>query len=541
MQAVPDLEAFVWPVAILLALILSVGIALWRSRDRWNPVRTLRSRFLYGVPWGSIIVLTLVVIVYLFVQDGLRNPTRPVFLPYVNWSYLYPTGVFTAPLAHGSLGHLVSNASVALFLAPLAEFIYGHYPEDDPWQIEQPVYDRPVVRATVIFPGAVLGVALLSSLFAWGPVIGFSGVVYAFAGFTVIKYPIVTLVAILARSAMLRVSDALFNPVVEATVRETVSEPGWVGTSFQGHALGFLIGVLLAVVLLHRRRTDTPATPLRLWFGLTVIGINLSLWAIWFRTGAERYVLYQGIGMTLIFVGAALVVIIAATSNRPVWGTLTRRQLAVALFLIPVLLIAMAALPMNFLVVTEHERPDNAVTVGDYDVFYGDDVESRLRPGIGLFDDDSPGTTSGVIVVSESRHLWTTAASSADLERSGGTTIRLGGIGWAETVEVERFGWQPAGNDTVYRVDIADGESVMTSYTADERTADPRIAGHTVGITIEDESFAIVVTDPAGERHTEAIPDEDDSVELGGLTIERDGDALVATTDDTQITVAQRT
>lgn len=540
MQAVPGLDSLLWPAAILGAVLLSGAIALWLTRDGYAPVRAMRSRFIYGIPWGSIIVLGVVLLVYLLVQDGWRDPTSPVVLPYVNWSYLYPTGVILAPLSHGSLGHIIANLTTALVLAPLAEYTYGHYPQEDPWRLDWSFHDRPVVRAAVIFPGVVLGVGLLTSLFAWGPVIGFSGVVFAFAGFTVVKYPIITIVAIVARSAIARVGEALFNPVVEATVRETVSQPGWVGTSFQGHALGFLIGVIIGVVVLHRRRDDAPAPPLRLWFGLTAIGLTMSLWAIWFSAGSERYVLYQGLGVALIFVGAALVVLAASASDRTIKAGVTRRQLAVMLVLLPLLIIAMAAIPMNVLEVTDHERPDGAVTVGDYDVFYGDGVEARLRPVIGLFDDDSPGTASGVIVVSESRHVWTTAASSSNLERSGSATVRLGGIGWADTVQVEREGWTPVGNDTVYRVTIDDGNAVTTSYTASERTADPTIAGYTIGVGTDEEQFVLIVTDPAGEREAVDVPDENESATVGDLTIERVDDELVAVAGETRVMVVER-
>ena len=539
MPAVPDLEALMWPAAIIVALTISAGIAVWFTRDRYAPIRAMRARFIYGVPWGSVLVLGLVVLVYLFVQDGRTSLTQPVFLPYVNWSYLYPTGVILAPLSHGSLGHFISNISVALVLAPIAEYIYGHYPPDDPWRLERPLWDRPVVRAVVIFPGVAMVVAIVSSLFAWGPVIGFSGVVFALAGFTAIKYPLITLIAILARSALSQLGNALFNPVVEASVRETVSQPGWVGVSFQGHALGFLLGVVLAIALLHRRPHDSPASPLRLWFGLSVLALTMSLWAIWFSQGSERYVLYQGLGVALVFVGVALILIAALTSGRSIWGGLTRRHVAIVGILVPLVLLSLVAIPMNVLEVSEYDRPDNAVSVGDYDVFYTDGVENRLRPAIGLMD-DSPGTSRGVIVVSESRHLWTTAKSSSNLERSGSTTIRLGGIGWAASVHVDREGWSPVGNDTVYRVNVSDGDTVSTTFLADERMAQPTVEGHRIAIGTQGEHFTVIVTDPTGEQVTAPIPDENESVELGELTIERDDDELVARAEDTTVGVASQ-
>lgn len=534
------LEGLIWPAAIIGAVLVSAAVAVWLADDRRQLVAIPRERFVWGVPWGSIIVLGSVLAIYLFVQDGRSDLTAPVYLPYVNWSYLYPTGVVLAPFTHGSFGHILSNMLAAVVLAPIAEYIWGHYPDEDPYHLERPLRDHPLVRAFFIFPLAVIFVGFLSSVFAWGPVIGFSGVVFAFAGFVIIKYPIVAIVALAVRTVIARVGDAIFNPIVVAEVERSVSEPGWVGVSFQGHALGFFIGIVLAIVLFHRRRREKPARPIRLWTGLIIVATSLSMWAIWFSRGSETYVLYQGLGMILLFLGAGLVVVAARASAQSVWGRMKRRHVALAVLLIPLVTISMVAIPMNVLTVAPHDTPEDTITVGDYDVFYGQDVEGQLRPVIDRFDDESPGTTSGVIVVSEDRHLWTRPISSTDLERDGEGAIQLGGIGWRSEIEIERHGWTPIGNESVYRVDLLDGQTKLTSFTSEERTADATIAGHHLSIGIEGDDFIVIATGPDGERATAAIPDEDTNVTVGNLTIQRTDGELVASIADTRISIADR-
>lgn len=536
-----DLEVLLWPVLIFTALLFSLLVTVRLSDARIDPVAAMKARFFLGVPWGSVVILLGVIGVYLFVQSGLRDLTNPVFLPFVNWSYLYPTGVILAPFTHGSYGHLISNVLTGLVLLPVAEYIYGHYRHNDPWQLKYSRRDHPLVRALVIFPGAVLLVAMFSSLFAWGPVIGFSGVVFAAAGFAVIKFPILTIILLFARSVILRVIEAMLDPVVVAEAREVVQEPGWVGVSFQGHAIGFLLGAVLCIILLHHRRNDRPASAWRLWIGLVVIGIAMSLWAIWFGRGGGQYVLYQGVGVTLVFLGVGLVIIAAKVSPHPAVSSISWHHVAILGVVCPLLVISLAAVPMNMMTVVDYDRPDESITVDSYDVFYSDDIETSFRSAIGILDTDSPTTTSGVIVVSEERHLWMNAKRSSDLAREGSTTISLGGIATRTDVTVDRHGWTPIGNDTVYQVDIATDDESKTSFTAAERTADATIAGYVVGIAIIDEEFVVFAEDDAEERYEADMPETNESVTLGELTIERDEQRLLASSNDTTVTVAQRT
>ncbi|MFC7007046.1 hypothetical protein [Halalkalicoccus salilacus] len=116
---------------IQAVLVLTVVVALgfvwyYGGRGRWRS--SLEARLVYGVPWGTVVTVAIVVSFYLLVQGGVRHWSRPLALPFVSWSYLYPTGLLTAGIAHASPEHLISNVIGTLTLAPIAEYAWGHYP-----------------------------------------------------------------------------------------------------------------------------------------------------------------------------------------------------------------------------------------------------------------------------------------------------------------------------------------------------------------------------------------------------------------------------
>lgn len=522
-----------WPTVVAIAVVISVAGLAWLVRDRrpWYPLFT--ERFYYGVPWGSLLALGFVVLVYLVVQDGISNFRRPVFLPFVNWSYLYPTGVIFASFAHGSAAHLIGNMVTAAVLAPIAEYIWGHYPDEPTDRIR----DHPAVRAFVFFPSAVLGLGLFTSLFTWGPVIGFSGVVFGLAGFTVVRFPIITIVALLGRSAIQSIGQALLEPVEVAEVGRVVFTPAWAGISFQGHALGFLMGAFLGVLLLHYR--EISVEPVRLWLGTILVMIGMGIWAIWTTGNEDTYVLYRGLGFALLFLVGLLITVAAVASDREIKGWLTRRKTAVIVLAIPILILVGIAIPLNILTVADYQQPDRAITVDGYDVFYDPDTESHLQPLVAP--PDEPGTTGGVIVVDEDRHIWTTAVSSTDLGFAGEGTVVVGDIMRRADVDVERTGWDPVGNDSVYLVELRHDEDVVPTYAANESEADQRIAGYRIAIDADlEDGFSLLVTDPDGEVTRTAMPEANASTTVGDLSIERNDDRLVAVTDDSRVFIAER-
>lgn len=202
------------PLFVVAAVLASVAVVrrLHGPARRWGDVA--RSRLVMGVPWGSLLVIALVYCVYLFVQDGITAFGNPVTLPYRAYSYFYPLGMLTASFSHAGPGHLIGNLAGAAVVAPIAEYAWGHYPDERGETAFASWRTDPWIRALVIFPLIVVAITIGSSLFALGPVIGFSGVVFAFAAFALVHYPIVTLVGVLGvQGALLTLYRALQTPI----------------------------------------------------------------------------------------------------------------------------------------------------------------------------------------------------------------------------------------------------------------------------------------------------------------------------------------
>lgn len=302
-------------VVLAVAILLALGF-VWRvgDRGRWRTVAD--DRLYYGVPWGTLLTLAIVVAFYLFVQGGLREPTEPVTLPYVTWSYFYPTGLLTAGLAHGSLAHLGSNAIGTLAFAPIAEYAWGHYSSD--WaedEADDGPLDTPWVRALVIFPGALLAAAVLTAAFGMGPGLGFSGAVFAIAGVALVNFPVATVLATVAASALQFLAQALAQPVVRETFAAGPPEPpAWAGIGFQAHLLGFLLGAVVGIALC-RRRPWQPGLE-RVFFATVLVGTVQSLWLlVW--TADDVFYLYQGAGAVLVLGLAVATAVAVAGSDRP--------------------------------------------------------------------------------------------------------------------------------------------------------------------------------------------------------------------------------
>lgn len=306
---------------VLLAVSGAVLSLVWYygAAERWRSLT--EDRFLYGVPWGTLLAVTLVVGFYLTAQHGLTHWGEPLTLPFVSWSYFYPLGVLTSGFAHGSPAHLVGNMTGTLTFGIVAEYAYGHYPParragHNLLAGERGWRTAPWVRALVIVPGAMFATALVTATFSFGPALGFSGAVFAIAGFAVVTRPLSAVVAVVASRALGTLFEALSNPVVTGTT--SVGPPGppsWASIAFQAHMLGFVLGAVLGVWLLWSRRERLAST--RVFFGTVGFGLALSLWLVAFPGGEDTFVLYRGAGVVAVIVLTGLVTVAATGSTRP--------------------------------------------------------------------------------------------------------------------------------------------------------------------------------------------------------------------------------
>ena len=159
------------------------------------------------------------------------------------------------------------------------------------------------------------------------------------------------------------------------------------------------------------------------------------------------------------------------------------------------------------------------------------------------FETPDPPTVSGVIVTNPDRHLFAEAVSAGRLENAGRTTITVGGIGWRETVTIERAGWRAAGGGSAFTVAAETKAGPVTPlHESGAATANTVVAGHELSIVPVEGSFVIEAI--ATNRSTidalpdrVAVPQPGDRATLGELTIERNESVLWAEQGDTRVPV----
>ncbi|WP_246999384.1 rhomboid family intramembrane serine protease [Halosolutus gelatinilyticus] len=515
-------------VAVFVTILVAVGF-LWRiGGGRWRSLA--EDRLLYGVPWGTLVTVAIVVAFYSLAQAGLRDWSDPVTLPYVTWSYFYPTGLLTAGIAHGSPGHIASNMAATLAFAPIAEYVWSHYAPSrrsgGPGSASgasgtgdrsggDGLLARPWIRAVVVFPGMLLAAAFLTSTFGLGPGLGFSGAVFAIVGFAVVTYPIAAVLAAVAASALQTLYLALSEPVLRETISTGPPEPpAWAGIGFQAHLLGFLLGVLCGAVLLRRRNVRPPAQ--RVFFATLLLGLVQSLWLLVWIGENDTFVLYRGAGVAFVLVLTMAVTVAIAGSDRPLPGPLSiatrilparvsagqiRRGAVLAILLSVTVLVALPSVPLNLFVVGADAVPGSGgVDVGGYTVTYEEDAASGQRPIVDPGDLDEEEavlqpTQDGLIVVNSDREIWTVAERADVIAHDGTASVELGGIGWRETVEAERTGWDVVGNESAYAVDLTvDGETTR-SFATDPIRAGVTIDGRAIAVVATDDDFRLRVLD----------------------------------------------
>ena len=580
------------------AMVALAVLAVYRT-DRpggaWT--RALRSRFLLGVPWGTLVVVGFVVAVYLFVQSGIENPDRPVVIPFRSWSYFYLEGVLWSGFAHSGRSHITGNLLSTLVAGSLAEYAYGHFPggrdvDDETGTVRSALPEsftresigawdedvalssvgslresiaagslatNPYARAFFVVPGAMLLFGGASSLFALGPVIGFSGVVFALWGFALVHYPIGTIAALTGATLVNVVYETLRNPVTFAEASASYGAPSWANIAVQGHAIGVISGILVAVWLIRRRRGSVAprarTTALVAFGAVLLFGASRRLWAVYWYLGNEQYELYRALGLGLLAVLAAIVAVAVAGRDEPFRPDLavpepeTLRESvrsvtpAVVGLLLLVSALAVVAGPgvlPNLVTVDDGDLPGDPIEVEGYQLTYAEDVEDELVSVVDIeaFGRSTSVRTSGVIVKNADRHIWTTAVSRGNLAFWGYRAVDVGGTGWRETVWVQRTGWVATNGGPTFRVDAIRDETRSTLFTSDPARAEPRIDGRNATVAAVDGGFELRV-DHAGTTENASVPASGESVTLQGVTFLRENDRLVAERGETRVRIAQ--
>ena len=586
----------------LVAVALTVVYLTDRPGGAWT--RALRSRFLLGVPWGTLVVVAGVVGVYLFVQSGLENPDRPVVIPFRSWSYLYPEGILWSTFAHANRGHITGNLLSTLVAGGIAEYAYGHFPrgrdvDDETGTVRAALPSRdtvrrvrsegrsalslgrerprrsslaggrslarnPYVRAFAVVPGATVLFGVAAALFALGPVIGFSGVVFALWGFALVFYPVGTVAALTGATLVNVAYEALRNPVVTAGASGSYGPPWWANIAVQGHAFGLIAGILAAAWLVRRRRDagdglaggESRTAALAAFGAVLLFGASRRLWAVYWYLGNERYELYRAVGFGLLAVLAAIVALAVAGKDEParpdaavpdpetVRGALRSVTPAAVGFLLLASALAAVAGPgvvPNLVAVDDGDLPGDPIEVEGYQVTYAEDVEDQVVSAVDVeaFGRSTTVNTSGVIVKNADREIWTTAVSRGNLAFWGYRAVDVGGTGWRETVWVQRVGWVAANGGPTYRVDAIRNETRSTLFTSEPARAEPRIDGRNVTVAAVAGGFELRVTH-GNETDSAALPAANETVTAGGLAFVREDDAVFAERGETRVRIATR-
>jgi len=552
------IEAPPWPMQLLVvAVAVGSGLVCYRLADpggEW--MRRLRSRLLLGAPWGTVLTAVFLLGMFLFVQGAYSgnpfDPRQPVTYAFTAWSYEYPLGVLAAPFSHANLAHLRGNVISLLVFGSIAEYGYSHFRPGRGTQIEYLSRRSPYVRP-LLFAGAMGLVGVATSAFVPGPIIGFSGVVYALAGFALVVRPLTAVVGLLLSDMLGTLYTAFTSPV-------TTHSPGigYYGVWFAdiavtGHLLGFLLGVLLGIALWYRRG-DRPSAP-RVWFAAVLFGVIQQLWLAYLPLGNGRYALFRGIGIAFVFLLGAAIVATARRSSRPSipWPSRaperlreelpSRGQAAAGVLVMIVLTLALAGVVVHLQTVESTELPNDPVEVRDYQVGYSENVTNQLYAMV-----DIPGLeqvtsvdSSGVIVYSERRNVWQLATPKSRLASTGYTEVTVGGVGWRETVGVSRTGWSVVGGNRTYRVQLhPPDEPSRVAFTSGPARADATIANRTITLQPADTDFEVAIRQHNETIGVGALPETGSNTTVGAIRFERDGRDLYANYDGTRVRVAQK-
>lgn len=561
--SLPISPAHLVPAAVVLIGLLSLTAFAWHidRKEGYRLTAPLQERFIFGVPWGSIIVLGSLTAIYLGIQDGFHHWNDPVVLPFRAWSLTYPVGVLLSGFTHAGPQHFLHNLAGTMVFAPIAEYVWSHYPyrtltaPSSRWRFStsraefQPraFWERPAVRAFLLFPGFVVLAGVFTAAFSWGAVIGFSGVVFAFVGVAIVARPLTAVAGIVAQTSTYAVLKTLESPTLVEHATSTVSRPSWVSTALQAHVLGLLLGIAVAAALMFERRSDDER-PQALHVVLSGVGVlsALSVYAFGFERSPGEYVMYRWLGMlfVLILVAAVAVAMYTDHDSLPYIPIETDHLLVFGLFL-PVLLMALIAVPMNLTTVAGPSASvDGSVTEHGYEVGYAEDVpvaRVTMASAANNSTGDLDKTASGVIVSNQERNIWYTPVSPAELERAGEVDVVVGGMDWRETITVSREGWTTVGGNTTYLVKVHTDETTEVSYQADAAQSEQSIAGRTIEITPNGHHFQIRVSHNGSEVGKAPVPIEGQEVDVGGFTFTREDGSLYVIGDGTRLLIAEQT
>ncbi|MFP4175468.1 MAG: rhomboid family intramembrane serine protease, partial [Halobacteriales archaeon] len=522
-------------VALSVVLVF-IALAAYVARPSvlHGTARRARERFVAGIPIGTLVIVAVNVAFFLLAQRAYTGDVLTV--PYLSWSYTYPTGFLTGPIGHANVPHIVGNLTAAVVFAPVVEYVIGHKVDLSGEQSR-----RPLVRALVGVPLAWYGVGVFLSFFSWGPSIGFSGVVYFLFGFAVVFYPLVSVGLLVVTDAFRTVLNALRGPVSTASAGESYVTPSWANVALDGHLLGLLVGIAVAVLVARRRGADVDGY--RVGAAVFVIGLAQGLYAVWTVDGST-YVLYRALGVAFVALLAVLVAyfIEVESSSRPLLELDTfapRRAVSVSAVVVPIVVLCIVGLVTGLGTVSTVDDVDT-VELGGYSVWYGEDVENERVVSVPFIDAAPVNfTVSGVIVSNEDRGVWYRVASKERLSTDLSRTFLVGGLGWYDEVEVERVGLESATGNESYSVLVTARNETRAVYDSPPARTRTTVDGWRLNLSVDDGERAVRMR--RGDQHR-TVPLRNQTFTVEGVTFEtEDGRLVAAVGDETRATVGRIT
>jgi len=525
---------------LVVSGFLSLGV-LYRVSSR-DPLRRVRARLLLGIPWGTVALVAGLYAVFYVLQGAAQG--RPIVVGFRSWSYFYPLGMVVAPFAHAGVGHLTGNVISTLVYAPVAEYAWSHYPTERGAQTFGSWGSNPFVRIGLFVAGSV-AVGLATSLFIPGALIGFSGVVFAFAGFALVTRPLLAVFALVARRAVNLVYFSLQNPVLTAKAEPRFVSPFWADIAIQGHALGLLVGVLLGLWVARRR--DEWADPRRVWFAVLVFAVAQALYALYWQVSTDEFVLFRGMGAAVVLTLAAVVAAAVIRRDRILLSRidLSRREVAAGLLLAVVLAISVAAIPFNMVAVagagTGTGTADDGIEIRDYTVTYAEGVPNQYVASVDIPVVGQPLSIneSGVVVTSPDRDAWEVVVPAGQLAFQGRASVPVGGLGWRETVVANRTTWNVVDGPSTYKVYLRRvGEPRRLAFAAEPATVPAVINGTRVRIAPTRPGYELELLRNDSVVGSSPIPTEGRNVTVADITFNRTGESLQAIHDRTRLKIA---
>ena len=515
-------------------VLLAVGAYLVRPSVLHEAVSRMRARFVAGLPLGTLVIIAVNIVFFLFAQRAYTGDVLTV--PYLSWSYTYPTGFLTGPIGHANLSHILGNLTAAVVFAPVVEYTVGHKVD-----LSGEPSRRPLLRALVGVPLLWYGVGVFLSLFSWGPSIGFSGVVYFFFGFVIVFYPVVSVGLIVVIDAFRTLFNALRSPVTTSSPGEAFFTPSWANIALDGHVLGLLVGAGVAILLARRRGRRIDGY--RVGAAVFVIGLAQGLYAVWTLDGST-YVLYRAAGVAFVGFLAVLLGYAAEveSSSRPFFqlDTFTpRRAVSVSAVVVPVVVLCVVGFVTGLGTVSTVDDVET-VDVGGYSVWYGEDVENERVVSVPLIDAAPVNfTVSGVIVTNENRGIWYRVASKERLRTDPSRSFLVGGLGWHDEVEVERVGLRSSTGNSSYSVLVTARNETRAVYDSSPARTRTTVDGWHLSLTVEDGERSVRMR--RGEQ-TRTVPLRNRTFTAEGVTFGTDdGDVVVGFGNETRAVVGRIT